>query len=67
MKLTAEVLHGTYLGDVCAQVYQKGKVCEMPDVLEACRHLGMEAVRKMRTRKDCQQPDAVDGYTAGAP
>jgi NAD(P)H-dependent FMN reductase len=43
MKMTAEVLHGVYLGDVCASVYQKGKVREMPDVLAACRRLGAKA------------------------
>ena len=48
MKLTIETLHGKYLGDVCASVYQKGKVSEMPEVLEACRELGTNAVREMR-------------------
>lgn len=48
MKLTVEVLHGTYLGDVCASVYQKGRVREIPEVLEACRALGTSAVRAMR-------------------
>ena len=43
MKLTVEVLHGIYLGDVCASVYQKGKVRQMPEVLEACRKLGINA------------------------
>jgi multimeric flavodoxin WrbA len=51
MKLTAEVLHGTYLGDVCVSVYQKGKVREMPETLEACRRLGVECVRQMRERR----------------
>jgi len=45
MKLTVEVLHGTYLGDVRASVYQKGKVRQMPEVLDACRKLGMSAIR----------------------
>ena len=44
MKLTVEVLHGIYLGDVYASVYQKGKVRQMPEVLEACRKLGTNAV-----------------------
>lgn len=44
MKLTVEVLHGTYLGDVCASVYEKGKVKHMPDVLNACHDLGKQAV-----------------------
>jgi hypothetical protein len=45
MKFTVEVLHGIYLGDVCASVYQKGKVRQMPEVLEACRKLGTNAIR----------------------
>ncbi len=48
MKLTVEVLQGTYLGDVRASVYQKGKVTEMPEVLTACRELGMKVVRTMK-------------------
>ena len=44
MKLTVDTLHGIYLGDVCASVYQKGKVRQMPEVLEACRKLGTNAV-----------------------
>lgn len=48
MKLTVEVLHGIYLGDVCASVYQKGKVRQMPEVLEACRKLGTKAVNAIR-------------------
>jgi len=53
MKLTAQVLHGTYLGDVCVSVYQKGKVREMPEALEACRRLGVECVRQTRKRRNC--------------
>ena len=53
MKLSVEVLHGRYLGDVCASVYQKGKVRDMPEVLESCRHLGMDAVRRMRDQRTC--------------
>lgn len=45
MKLTVEVLHGRYLGDVCASVYEKGQVRRMPDVLSSCRALGMKVVR----------------------
>jgi multimeric flavodoxin WrbA len=52
MKLTAQVLHGTYLGDVCVSVYQKGRVREMPEVLEACRKLGVECVHQMRERSN---------------
>jgi multimeric flavodoxin WrbA len=52
MKLTAQVLHGTYLGDVCVSVYRKGKVREMPDVLEACRRLGVECVYQIRERSN---------------
>ena len=48
MKLTAEVLHGTYVGDVCASVYKRGKVTDMPEIITACRELGTEAVRKMQ-------------------
>jgi multimeric flavodoxin WrbA len=48
MKLTVQVLHGIYLGDVCASVYEKGKIRQMPDVLEACRRLGADAVRRVR-------------------
>ena len=47
MKVTAEVLGGTYLGDLCVSVYEKGKVKEMPGVLESCRTLGMDAVQQM--------------------
>lgn len=52
MKLTVEVLHGIYLGDVCASVYQKGKVKQMPEVLEACRKLGAAAIETMIERED---------------
>jgi len=51
MKLTVEVLHGIYLGDVCASVYQKGKVREMPEVLEACRKLGTNVIRTIREQR----------------
>ncbi len=47
MQLTVETLHGRYLGDVCASVYQKGKVNDMPEVLKSCRELGLGATRKM--------------------
>lgn len=47
MKLSVETLHGIYLGDVCASVYQKGKVRQIPEVLDACRKLGTNAVRTM--------------------
>jgi putative NADPH-quinone reductase len=50
MKLTVQVLHGAYLGDVSASVYQKGKVREMPEVLETCRKLGVECVHQMREK-----------------
>ena len=68
MKLTVEVLHGTYIGDVHASVYQKGKVREMPEVLAACRKLGMKAVRTMQGKEHCQQKlatDAEDGAAEG--
>ena len=48
MKLTIEVLHGIYLGDVCASVYQKGKVRQMMEILETCRKLGTNAVKNIR-------------------
>lgn len=48
MRATVERLKGHYLGDVCAEsVYEKGKVRGRPEVLEACRKLGVEAVRSM--------------------
>ena len=50
MKLTVEVLHGFYLGDVCVSAYQKGKVRQMPEVLDACQRLGAQCVRRMRER-----------------
>ena len=49
MRLTAETLHGIYIGDVCASVYQKGKVRDIPEVLEACRVLGMQAVATVQS------------------
>ena len=33
MKLTAHVLRGRYIGDLCVSVYEKGKVEQMADVL----------------------------------
>ncbi len=54
MKLNAKVLHGTYIGDVCASVYRKGEVRNMPEVLAACRELGSQAVRTMLTKKSGQ-------------
>ncbi|UCB53123.1 MAG: flavodoxin family protein [Candidatus Zixiibacteriota bacterium] len=53
MKLTAEVLHGAYLGDVCVSVYEKGKIREMPEALEACRKLGVECVGWVQERRKC--------------
>lgn len=48
MKATVDRLHGTYLGDLCvSSVYEKGKVKEVPGVLESCRTLGADAVRQM--------------------
>jgi multimeric flavodoxin WrbA len=55
MKITVEVLHGRYLGDVCASVYQKGKVKEKPEILSRCRVLGDEAVRNMRPATNGQE------------
>ena len=51
MKIAVEVLRGTYLGDICVSVYQKGKVREMPEVLASCRELGTKAVDAMLTQK----------------
>ena len=51
MKITIEILQGTYLGDICVSVYQKGKVREMPAVLASCRELGMNAVNVMITQE----------------
>jgi multimeric flavodoxin WrbA len=48
MKHCVEVLCGRYLGDVCASVYEKGGVRNMPDVLTACREIGAEAVQIMQ-------------------
>ena len=47
MKLTVEVLRGKYLGDICASVYRKGKVREMPDILASAYELGRKAVTQM--------------------
>ena len=51
MKVSAAYLHGVYIGEVCASVHQKGKVRQMPEVLEACRDLGTRAVRTAREQK----------------
>jgi len=53
MKPAAEVLHGSYLGDVCVSVYQKAKVKEMRKVIAACRELGANAVRLRQEQKVC--------------
>ena len=55
MKLTVQMLHGTYVGDVHTSVYKKGKVRDMPEILMACRELGMKAVRTIERKEDCQQ------------
>jgi len=48
MKAAVERLRGIYLGDLCvASAYEKGKVKEMPAVLESCRALGTDAVQQM--------------------
>jgi len=45
IKLAAEVLHGEYLGDVCAPgTYRKGEVRQMPHILRACYDLGKKSV-----------------------
>jgi len=51
MKVVVEVLRGCYLGDVCASVYEKGKVRTQPEVLRACYELGMRSVEEMRERR----------------
>ena len=60
MKLTVKVLHGTYIGDVHASVYEKGRVREMPEILTACRELGMKAVRATQRKQGCQPSAAGD-------
>ncbi len=50
MKLTVEVLRGHYLGDVCASVYRKGEVRQMPEVLRRCYDLGRRAVVAMKEK-----------------
>jgi len=61
MKLTAKVLRGLYLGEVCASVYQKGNVKEMPAVLEACYELGKDAVHAMQMMRGLSDKDnAID-------
>jgi multimeric flavodoxin WrbA len=47
LKLCVDVLKGKYLGDLCVSVYQKGKVKEMPDVLESAYELGKKAVEDL--------------------
>jgi putative NADPH-quinone reductase len=47
MKLTVEVLRGKYLGDICASVYQKARVKDMPETLAAAYVLGKDAVAEM--------------------
>ena len=47
------VLRGRYLGDLCVSAYQKGKVREMPDVLESAYQLGERAVVEMRKAGGC--------------
>ncbi len=47
LRATVEVLRGVYLGDVCASVYQKGRVREMPAVLAAAYALGQQAAAQM--------------------
>ncbi len=48
MKVCVEVLRGHYLGDVCASAYEKGRVREMPGVLQACYELGMRSVEELQ-------------------
>jgi multimeric flavodoxin WrbA len=40
MKLTAEVLRGYYLGDLCVSVYKKGKVQQMPEIIDRAYDTG---------------------------
>ena len=51
MRLTIDVLHGVYLGDICVSVYQKGKIIEKPEVLTECRELGANAVITVQKQK----------------
>jgi len=48
MKLTVEVLRGYYLGDVCASVYEKGEVSQMPTILQKCYDIGRQAVDQLK-------------------
>ncbi len=53
MKGAVERLHGIYLGDLCvASAYEKGKVKQMPAVVESCRALGANAVRQTTVLAD---------------
>ena len=52
MKLAVEVLRGEYLGDICASVYEKGRVREMPDVLALAYEMGKEAVAQMEGKSE---------------
>jgi peroxiredoxin (alkyl hydroperoxide reductase subunit C) len=60
MKLTVEVLHGKYIGDVQASVYKKGEVRYMPDILTACRELGVKAVQMIQ-EKEVTMKEMKDG------
>lgn len=48
LKITIEVLRGRYLGDLCASVYQKGRVREIPDTIRSAYELGRRAVGELR-------------------
>jgi len=47
LKLCVEFLRGRYLGDLCVSVYEKGKVAESPDSLQAAHDLGHRAVQTL--------------------
>jgi multimeric flavodoxin WrbA len=40
MRSCIEFLRGRYVGEVCASVYEKGAVRNMPDIMNACYRLG---------------------------
>lgn len=49
LKLCVDVLRGKYLGGLCVSVYQKGKVREMPDILNSAYELGRKAVEELQS------------------
>jgi putative NADPH-quinone reductase len=52
IKFCVELLRGEYLGDLCVSAYHKGKVRDMPEVLQAALKLGREAVDKLKRQQE---------------